>query len=97
MDDLVQVLTRFHRAFGPSLSGPQVSVPDVGARKTLEEARGGAGNLRFRDLTRLVESLGFRLARVNGSHHVFTHPGLAELVNLQEVDGKCKPYQVSKC
>jgi predicted RNA binding protein YcfA (HicA-like mRNA interferase family) len=66
----------------------------VGARKTLEEARAGAGNLRFRDLTRLIESLGFRLARVNGSHHVFTHPGLAELVNLQEVDGKCKPYQV---
>jgi predicted RNA binding protein YcfA (HicA-like mRNA interferase family) len=66
----------------------------VGARKTLEEARAGGGNLRFRDLTRLVESLGFRLARVNGSHHIFTHPGVAELVNLQEVDGRCKPYQV---
>jgi predicted RNA binding protein YcfA (HicA-like mRNA interferase family) len=45
-------------------------------------------------LTQLVEALGFKLARVNGSHHIFTHPGVAELVNLQEVNGKCKPYQV---
>jgi len=44
----------------------------------------------------LVESLGFRLARVNGSHHIFAHAALPELVNLQEVDGKCKPYQVKQ-
>ncbi len=29
-----------------------------------------------------------------GSHHVFVHPILRELVNLQEVSGKAKPYQV---
>ena len=29
-----------------------------------------------------------------GSHHVFAHPILRELVNLQEVSGKAKPYQV---
>ena len=50
--------------------------------------------MRFRDLTRLVESLGFRLARVNGSHHIFTHPAIPELVNLQDVAGQAKPYQV---
>jgi len=68
----------------------------VGARKVLERARAGQGNLRFGDMTRLVESLGFRLARVNGSHHIFTHPGVPELVNLQDVDGRCKPYQVKQ-
>ena len=47
-------------------------------------------------MTRLVESLGFSLTRINGSHHIFTHPDVAELVNLQEVDGKCKPYQVNQ-
>jgi hypothetical protein len=31
---------------------------------------------------------------VSGSHHIFTHPSIPELVNLQEVNGKCKPYQV---
>jgi predicted RNA binding protein YcfA (HicA-like mRNA interferase family) len=34
------------------------------------------------------------LARVRGSHHIFVHPAVAELVNLQEVSGQCKPYQV---
>ena len=52
------------------------------------------GNLRFRDMTRLLESLGFTLARVSGSHHIFTHPNIRELVNVPEVAGKCKPYQV---
>lgn len=45
-------------------------------------------------MTRLLQSLGFRLARVSGSHHIFTHASIAELVNVQEVNGKCKPYQV---
>jgi predicted RNA binding protein YcfA (HicA-like mRNA interferase family) len=66
----------------------------VGAQKTLEEARAGSHNLRFRDVTRLVEGFGFRLARVSGSHHIFTHPLVPELINLQSVHGRCKPYQV---
>ena len=44
----------------------------------------------------MVEALGFRLVRVSGSHHIFTHPSVPELVNLQEVDGKCKPYQLKQ-
>jgi predicted RNA binding protein YcfA (HicA-like mRNA interferase family) len=44
----------------------------------------------------LVESFGFKLARVTGSHHIFVHPAVPELVNLQEVGGKCKPYQVKQ-
>ncbi len=42
----------------------------------------------------LVEAFGFRLSRVKGSHHIFTHPRVNELVNLQNVRGKAKPYQV---
>ena len=68
----------------------------MGAQKTLEEARGGSRNLRFRDLIRMVEGFGFRLARVKGSHHILTHPSIPELVNLQSVRGKCKPYQVKQ-
>jgi predicted RNA binding protein YcfA (HicA-like mRNA interferase family) len=66
----------------------------VGVEKTLEQARAGSRNLHFRDVTRLVEGLGFRLSRVSGSHHIFTHPSIRELVNLQSVNGRCKPYQV---
>jgi predicted RNA binding protein YcfA (HicA-like mRNA interferase family) len=64
--------------------------------KTLKLARASPGNIRFRDMTGLVESFGFKLARVSGSHHIFAHPHLPELINLQEVQGKCKPYQIKQ-
>jgi hypothetical protein len=31
---------------------------------------------------------------VSGSHHVFVLPDLPELLNLQEVSGQAKPYQI---
>jgi len=66
----------------------------MAAKKTLESARARPQNIRFEAMVSLLESLGFRLARVSGSHHIFVHPSVAELINLQEVDGKCKAYQV---
>jgi predicted RNA binding protein YcfA (HicA-like mRNA interferase family) len=41
-----------------------------------------------------MEGFGFRLARVRGSHHIFSHPDIPELINIQKVDGQAKPYQV---
>jgi predicted RNA binding protein YcfA (HicA-like mRNA interferase family) len=61
----------------------------------LRRLSGGAlNNVAFRDLCRLVEAFGFRLTRVSGSHHVFAHPDLSELLNLQDVKGEAKPYQI---
>ena len=28
------------------------------------------------------------------SHHIYVHPEVPELINLQEVKGKAKPYQI---
>lgn len=63
-------------------------------RKILQKALQGSKNIRFSDMVRLVEGFGFRRSRVSGSHQIFVHPDLAELLNLQEVDGKAKPYQI---
>jgi predicted RNA binding protein YcfA (HicA-like mRNA interferase family) len=68
----------------------------MSARKTLQSARAGSRNIHFRAMVSLLESLGFRLARVTGSHHIFVHASVAELVNLQDVGGQCKPYQVKQ-
>ena len=38
--------------------------------------------------------MGRSLARVSGSHHIFTHPDVPELVNLQDAGGQAKPYQI---
>jgi predicted RNA binding protein YcfA (HicA-like mRNA interferase family) len=62
--------------------------------KTLEKILGGSKNIPFADMCRLVKAFGFRLSRITGSHHIFVHPGIPEIVNLQEVDGKAKPYQI---
>ncbi len=63
-------------------------------RKVLEKVLGGSRNVRFADMRRLIKAFGFTLARVSGSHHIFTHPDVPELVNLQEVGGQAKPYQI---
>lgn len=60
----------------------------------MRSARGDVANVSFADLRRLVEAFGFELRRTSGSHHVFVHPEVRELVNLQEVRGQAKPYQV---
>lgn len=51
-------------------------------------------NVRFPKFTRLVEAFGFELDRIDGSHHIYTHTGVRELVNLQKVGGEAKPYQI---
>ena len=63
-------------------------------RKTLEKILFGSKNIRFDDLAALVRAFGFLLSRISGSHHIFTHPRIPELVNLQDVRGQAKPYQV---
>jgi predicted RNA binding protein YcfA (HicA-like mRNA interferase family) len=59
----------------------------VNTRKLLKKLLASPANARF-------EALGFRLDRVSGSHHIFIHPAITELVNLQNVGGQAKPYQV---
>lgn len=56
--------------------------------------RGSVRNVAFADMRRLVEAFGFELKRVSGSHHIFGHPDIKELLNLQEVEGQAKPYQI---
>ena len=34
------------------------------------------------------------MKRVAGSHHIFCHPDIPELVNVQDVGGEAKPYQI---
>jgi hypothetical protein len=63
-------------------------------QKTLKQVLSGSRNIRFQDFVLMVQAFGFREARVKGSHHIFVNPLVIELLNLQEVDGKVKPYQI---
>lgn len=57
-------------------------------------ARRNAGGLRFHDLCRLAEAFGFVFQRQRGSHRVYSHEGLRELMIFQEDRGSAKAYQV---
>jgi predicted RNA binding protein YcfA (HicA-like mRNA interferase family) len=57
-------------------------------RKVLEQALSGSANIRFNDMISLVEGFGWTQARVKGSHHIFVHPDVRELLNLQNVGGE---------
>ena len=65
-------------------------------RKLLQKLLSGSKNIRFSEATAVAEAFGFRLDRVTGSHHIFLHPDLPELINLQNVKGKAKPYQIKQ-
>ncbi len=43
-----------------------------------------------------AEAFGFQLKSISGSHHIYTHPGIPDLLNLQNVRGKAKPYQIKQ-
>ena len=65
-------------------------------KKLLQKLLSSTKNVRFTEAVACAEAFGFRLDRVNGSHHIFVHPGIPELLNLQNVKGKAKPYQVKQ-
>jgi hypothetical protein len=68
----------------------------VNPRKLLKKALSSPANLRFEEACALARAFGFRPSRVRGSHHIFAHQNVRELVNLQEVEGRAKPYQVKQ-
>jgi predicted RNA binding protein YcfA (HicA-like mRNA interferase family) len=65
-------------------------------RKLLQKALSSPASLRFEEACALARAFGFHLSRVSGSHHIFARRKVRELVNLQEVKGKAKPYQVKQ-
>lgn len=63
-------------------------------QKLLEKILSGSKNIRFDEFVSLIEAFGFELSRVRGSHHIFEHQNVPEILNLQNSKGQVKPYQV---
>lgn len=64
-------------------------------RKLIERIESGQAdaNIPFEQTRTLLKALGFSES-IRGSHHKFFREGVEELINLQPIGGKCKPYQV---
>jgi predicted RNA binding protein YcfA (HicA-like mRNA interferase family) len=68
----------------------------VNKRKLLARAERSPHNLSFAEFVSLIEGFGFRLKRQHGSHHIFTRPGVAQIIDVQPEGGKAKRYQVEQ-
>lgn len=66
-------------------------------KKTLNRVLGGRAdaNIRFDDLCSLLAHFGFT-ERIRGDHHIFTHDGLSEILNIQPRGSQSKAYQVKQ-
>ncbi len=52
-------------------------------------------NIVFSDLCELLIHLDFQF-RIKGSHNIFYKTGVTEIINLQAIQSKAKPYQVKQ-
>jgi len=67
----------------------------VKKRKLFQKLVDSPRGVRFSDFITILEAFGFELKRISGSHHVFKHPDVVELLSVQpSKDGQAKPYQI---
>ena len=64
--------------------------------KLIQKLLSGLKNIRFSEAQTAIEAFGFHLTRISGSHHIYAHPDVIELINIQNVNGKAKPYQIKQ-
>jgi len=65
-------------------------------QKLLAKVLSGSKNISFGEMQTLVTAFGFSLSRINGSHHIYSHPDVDKVINLQSVKGQAKPYQIKQ-
>ena len=65
-------------------------------RQLYEDIKSNPKNIRFQKICKVAEVFGFKRRKGKGSHHIFTLPGVEELLNFQNIKGKAKPYQVKQ-
>ncbi len=65
-------------------------------QKILMKILSGSKNIKYTEFVHLIEGFGFYLSRTKGSHNIFVHPDVDEFVNIQNVNGEAKPYQIKQ-
>ena len=65
-------------------------------RNIYERFKRNPKDVRFESICKAAEVIGFRFRGEKGSHKIYVREGVREMLNLQNVGGKAKPYQVKQ-
>lgn len=52
-------------------------------------------SIRFAELQKILDILGFQ-CRIKGDHFIYTREDVEEIINIQPIGNKAKPYQVKQ-
>jgi len=52
-------------------------------------------SILFADLRTVLDRLGFQ-CRIKGDHFIYTKAGVDEIINIQPIGSRAKPYQVKQ-
>lgn len=53
-------------------------------------------NVQFNDFVTIIEAFAFYCSRQEGSHRIYKNPAVHEFINVQDENGKAKPYQIKQ-
>ena len=65
-------------------------------RKLLTKIQNNNKNVLYNDFATIIKSYGFSRTRSEGSHEIYRHKNVADIVNIQNDNGQAKPYQVKQ-
>ncbi|MBA4374039.1 MAG: hypothetical protein C0402_14405 [Thermodesulfovibrio sp.] len=63
-------------------------------KKLFDKTANNPADVRFADFCKLAEAFGFEHQGGKGSHEIYSRDGIDDMLNLQNVNGKAKAYQV---
>ena len=65
-------------------------------RKLLGQILNNQKNVKYNDFVLILEAFGFYKTRTEGSHNIFKNTCVNEIINIQNVNGEAKPYQIKQ-
>ena len=63
-------------------------------RKLFQQILNNQKNVKYNDFVVILEAFGFYCTRSEGSHSIFKNDTVVEFINIQNVNGEAKPYQI---
>ena len=65
-------------------------------KKLFQQILNNQKNVKYNDFVVILEAFGFNRSRSEGSHSIYRNEAVTEIINIQNVNGEAKPYQIKQ-